>query len=139
MRILLAALLLCPPLVLAASYGEAIPADAAPVSIAAAIAGPAAADATPRVFSGRVGKVCQKKGCWMMLTDGEAMVRVNTGYRYFLPTDASGDAVVYGTLERKEVDAREAAHLAKDAGEPAPAAAQATFEWRIDALAIRID
>jgi hypothetical protein len=139
MRILLAALLLCPPLAFAASYGEAIPADAPPVSIAAAIAGPAAADATPRLFSGRVGKVCQKKGCWMMLTDGEAMVRVNTGYRYFLPTDASGDALVFGTLERKEVDAGEAAHLAKDAGEPAPASAQPTFEWRIDALAIRID
>jgi hypothetical protein len=139
MRILLAALLLCTTAVHAASYGEAIPADAPPVSIAAAIAGPAATEATPRVFSGRVGKVCQKKGCWMMLTDGEAMVRVNTGYRYFLPTDASGDALVYGTLERKEIDAREAAHLARDAGEPAPATAQPTFEWRIDALAIRID
>jgi hypothetical protein len=139
MRTLLAALMLCPPLAFAASYGEAIPAGTPPVSIAAAIAGPAAADATPRVFSGRVGKVCQKKGCWMMLTDGEAMVRVNTGYRYFLPTDASGDALVYGTLERWQVDAREAAHLAKDAGEPAPAAAQPTFEWRIDALAVRID
>ena len=33
----------------------------------------------------------------LMLTDGETMVRVNTGYRYFLPTDASGDAVVYGS------------------------------------------
>lgn len=139
MRFLLAALLLCPPLALAASYGEAIPADAAPLPIAAAIAEPVPADASPRVFSGRVGKVCQKKGCWMMLTDGEAMVRVNTGYRYFLPTDASGDAVVYGILERWQVDAREAAHLARDAGEAAPATTQPTFEWRIDALAIRID
>jgi hypothetical protein len=139
MRILLATLLLCTPAAYAASFGEAIPADVQPVSIAAAIGAAATSETSPRVFSGRVGKVCQKKGCWMMLTDGETMVRVNTGYRYFLPTDASGDAVVYGTLELKEVDAREAAHLAKDAGEPAPAEAKAAAEWRIDALAIRID
>jgi hypothetical protein len=132
-------LLLAAPFVFAADYGDKLPADAAPVSIASALAAAEAHADSPRAFSGRVGKVCQKKGCWMTLTEGDAMVRVMTGYRFFLPADASGDAVVYGTLQRTEMDADEAAHMAKDAGEAAPAAAQEAVEWRIDATSIRIE
>ncbi|MCE3001806.1 MAG: DUF4920 domain-containing protein [Xanthomonadaceae bacterium] len=123
----------------AADYGDPLPADAAPVSIATALADADAHADAPRAFSGRVGKICQTKGCWMMLTEGDAMVRVMTGHRYFLPKDASGDAVVYGTLKRKEMSAEQAAHMAKDGGEPAPADGQGAVEWRIDATSIRIE
>jgi hypothetical protein len=134
-----ACLLLAAPFAFAADYGDPMPADAAPVSIASAMADVDAHDDAPRAFSGRVGKVCQTKGCWMMLTEGDAMVRVMTGHRYFLPKDASGDAVVYGTLKRKEISPEQAAHMAKDGGEAAPADGQGAVEWRIDATAIRIE
>lgn len=123
----------------AADYGDPMPADAAPVSIASALADADAHDDAPRAFSGRVGRVCQTKGCWVMITEGDAMARVMTGHRYFLPKDASGDAVVYGTLVRKEMSPEQAAHMAKDAGDAAPPDGQGAVEWRIDALSIRIE
>jgi hypothetical protein len=137
-NIFAASLLFAAPFAFAADYGDPLPADAAPVPIASALADAAALADAPRAFSGRVGKVCQKKGCWMMLTEGDTMVRVMTGYRFLLPTDASGEAVVYGTLQRTEMDAGEAAHMAKDAGEAAPATVGEAVEWRIDATSIRI-
>ena len=132
-------LLFAAPLAAAADFGDPLPAGAAPVSIASALADADAHDDAPRAFSGRVGRVCQKKGCWMTLTEGDAMVRVMTGYRFFLPTDAAGDAIVYGTLQRKDMSAGEAAHMAKDAGEAAPADGEGAVEWRIDATSIRIE
>lgn len=134
-----ACLLLVAPVVLAADHGDPLPPDAVPVSIASALADADAHDDAPRAFSGRVGRVCQTKGCWMILTEGDAMVRVMTGHRYFLPKDASGDAVVYGTLVRKEMSPAQAAHMAKDAGDAAPPDGQGAVEWRIDALSIRIE
>ena len=43
----------------AADYGDPLPADAAPVSIATALADADAHADAPRAFSGRVGKICQ--------------------------------------------------------------------------------
>lgn len=138
-RLAAAVLFFAAPFAFAADYGDPLPADAAPVSIATALADADVHADAPRAFSGRVGKICQTKGCWMMLTEGDAMVRVMTGHRYFLPKDASGDAVVYGTLKRKEMTAEQAAHMAKDGGEPAPAEGAVAVEWRIDATSIRIE
>lgn len=72
---------------------------------------------TPQKFSGRVTKVCQKKGCWMVLADGEQSARVMFGEDdFFIPIDTSGDAVVYGTLTAKTMSESMAKHLAKDEG-----------------------
>jgi len=139
MRLMTVALLLASGPLAAADFGDPMPADAKPVPIAAAVAAAPALAQGPHVFSGRIGKVCQKKGCWMTLTEGDAVVRVMTGYRYFFPTDAQGDAVVYGTLTAKSMDAKTTAHMAEDAGEPAKALAEASVEWQIDALAVRIE
>ena len=49
--------------------------------------------------------------------------------------DASGSAVAYGTLQRIELDAKTAEHLAGDAG----GGKAELQEWRIDALAIRLE
>ncbi len=138
MRLMTIALLLASSPLAAADFGDPMPADAKPVPIAAALAAAPALAEGPHVFSGRIGKVCQKKGCWMTLTEGDAVVRVMTGYRYFFPTDAQGDAVVYGTLTAETMDAKSAAHMAKDAGEPASALAAESIEWQIDALAVQI-
>jgi hypothetical protein len=137
--VVLALLAAASPLATAASFGEPVPADATPVAIAVALRDPAALGEGPRAFSGRIGQVCQNKACWMTLTEGDAMVRVMTKHRYFLPKDAKGDAVVYGTLQRKELDAEQTAHMAEEGGLPAPAEGSTSVEWRIDAAGVTID
>lgn len=114
-------------------YGAPMPADAAPVPLAAALADPQRYADAPHAIRGEITKVCQNKGCWLIIRDGSAWARVSTGHRYFLPTDASGQAVAWGTLERKELDADTVEHLNQEGGE-----AQAQ-EYRIDALSIAIE
>lgn len=48
----------------------------------------------PILVRGRVSDVCQRKGCWLMLSDGDAQVRVHfKDYGFFVPTDSTGDEV----------------------------------------------
>lgn len=117
----------------AADYGIPLPANSTPIALAAVLQGPAPDQ--DLLISGKVGRVCQKQGCWMMLIDGESAVRVMTGHRFFLPADASGEALVYGRLIEREVDRKTAKHFARESGgdavEPGP-------EYRIDALGMQI-
>jgi hypothetical protein len=138
MRVLSVLLCLLSGSALAADFGAPFPAEVGAVGISQAVVSPERYAGSEQAFSGRVGKVCQKKGCWMMLTDGETMVRVETGYRYFLPTDAQGKAVVIGRLHAVEVSAEQAEHMARDAGDT-QVLADAGREWRIDAASVRIE
>lgn len=64
--------------------------------------------------------VCQSKGCWMTMTDGEGepiWVRWSSGCggKYAFPKDASGKRVVIqGSIYEKEIDAAAAEHLAEE-------------------------
>ncbi len=131
--------LILAPTVHAKDYGAPLPTDAAPVPLVEVLADPAARNAGPVVVSGRIGQVCQKKGCWITLVDGDAMVRVMTAHKFFLPPDARGKAVVVGTLSEKVLDAEAAAHFTEDAGPGARALAAGDREWRITATTIRIE
>ncbi len=53
---------------------------------------------------GTIGKVCEKKGCWMDLRQGETTVRIPmAGHSFFLPQDVIGhEAVVQGTVRLVE-------------------------------------
>ncbi len=98
------------------TFGAAMPAGPAR-SIAQAIDGFATDVSQPQKYSGRVAKVCHQKGCWMELeADGRSARVTMLDYGFFLPTDAQGQAEVYGTLSRVELDEETAAHYAKDAG-----------------------
>lgn len=98
------------------TYGAVMPAGPAQ-SIAHAIDGFVADAAQPQKFSGRVAKVCHQKGCWMELeADGRSARVTMLDYGFFLPTDAHGQAEVFGTLSHVELDEKTAAHYAKDAG-----------------------
>jgi hypothetical protein len=97
-------------------YGEQMPAGD-PTAIGQVLADVDQYAGKPQKFSGRVTKVCQKKGCWMVLADGEQSARVMFGEDdFFIPKDTSGDAVVYGTLTAKTMSEGMAKHLAKDEG-----------------------
>ncbi|ANB17818.1 DUF4920 domain-containing protein [Dokdonella koreensis] len=86
-------------------------------------------------WSGRITQVCQKMGCWLVLTgEGDRHARVFMhDHAYSVPKDASGQAIVYGTLSEKKLDAKEVQHL-KDDGAKAPA----ERELQIDARSVLI-
>ncbi len=74
------------------------------------------------LLRGRLADVCQRKGCWTMLQDGDAVVRVRfQDYGFFLPKDSVGrTALVEGTVSVRTLSEREARHYAEEArgGDP---------------------
>lgn len=104
----------------AESYGEPRPAALAPVGVEAALDAGNTTD-TPLAVEGRITQVCQAKGCWVVLAEDDAMIRVMArDHDFFLPRDASGRAVAHGTLERVELSPEHAEHMvAEDGADPA--------------------
>lgn len=90
--------------------------------------------------STRIAKVCQKKGCFFIAREGDAMARITfKDYGFFIPTDAAGKKVTLnGQFMRREVSEKEARHYRKDLGEDSPEAPQAGTEYHIVATAVRI-
>jgi hypothetical protein len=97
-----------------ATFGKPMP-EGEPVPIAAALARPAE-HAGPGKYQGRIAKVCQSKGCWLILEEDGHWARVMTRHEFFVPKDASGQAVVFGELEEVEVEEKQARHLAEEGG-----------------------
>ena len=66
----------------------------------------------------QVSSVCQVKGCWIVLTDGERTVRVTfKDYGFFVPKDISGRTVIVeGVISEKILSQELARHYAEDAG-----------------------
>lgn len=66
--------------------------------------------------SGTVETVCQKKGCWMVITEGDMQARVLVkDHAFAIPMDGKGKAAtVEGTLEAKELSEANVAHLKQD-------------------------
>lgn len=74
---------------------------------------------TPIQVTGEVDSVCQKKGCWMVLKDGDsAVVRIlMKDHSFTVPMDAKGkSAIVEGTLTARTFSEKEVKHLEKDGG-----------------------
>jgi len=67
---------------------------------------------------GRITGVCPKKGCWMMVQDGEQTVRVKfTDYSFFVPLDCTKQfATAEGTVTVRVESEAERRHYAEDAG-----------------------
>jgi uncharacterized protein DUF4920 len=80
-------------------------------------------------LEGTIEKVCQNKGCWLTLRQGEQRVHVTfEGYSFFVPKDsASRPVVLEGKVVVKEPDPGEVAHL-KSEGAGAPAVARVSIE-----------
>ncbi|MEM8769079.1 MAG: DUF4920 domain-containing protein [Pseudomonadota bacterium] len=70
----------------------------------------------PVLVETRVGRVCQKKGCFFLATEGDLAVRVSfKDYGFFVPTDSSNKTVTLaGRLVQREVSAEQAAHFNSD-------------------------
>lgn len=100
---------------LADQHGEKMP-EGNPVGLSHAIQ---IAKSDPQKITGEITQVCQKKGCFMVLTDGSDFARVTfKDYGFFVPMDsASKEAVVYGELTSKTLSPERANHFAEDLGE----------------------
>ncbi len=100
------------------SFGEAMPTDSAAVSLRDAIASLGdTRQATVKVM-GEVTEVCQAKGCWMILVDGDSYARITfKDYGFFVPIETSMQrTVVYGVLSEHVLSGEQAEHYAQDAG-----------------------
>lgn len=74
------------------------------------------------LVKGRIRDVCQKRGCWMVLTDGKSQMRVRfADYGFFVPKDSSGkDAYVEGRAVVEEISEKEARHYEAEASDGDP-------------------
>jgi hypothetical protein len=119
-------------------YGEKMPEAPAALALAKALLDPAALG-KPVKLSGRIGQVCQQAGCWMMLTDGDAAVRVKFGeHAFVIPKDSKGEALVFGTLEKTEMTLAQTKHMAEDAGQDPAQLTQGSVEFRVVASSVRV-
>ena len=120
-------------------YGAIMPAMPAATPLTVALRQFSPGVAQPQKLSGRVGQVCQAEGCWMMLTDGDAAVRVKFAeHTFVIPKDAQGEAVAFGTLEQIEMSAAHAQHMAEDAGKSGAKITTPQKEYRMLATSVQI-
>ena len=118
----------------AATYGAPMPAgEPLPVERVLAEAGRYAGQVVK--IEGRITQVCQKKGCWVALDAGGTPIRVKTGHDFFVPKDATGRAIVQGTLQAVELSAEQAEHYTRDDGH----ATAPGREWQVRATSIVIE
>lgn len=87
----------------------------------------------------RIAKVCQKKGCFFVATEGPSTARVSfKDYGFFIPTDSGGkNVVLLGTFSRKSVSKEQAEHYAADLGDTAEPMPE-RYEYSIVASAVKI-
>ena len=99
-------------------FGEPIPAGGNVLSLKEAIALLDEGTAPLIKVHGKVTQVCQKKGCFMVLAEGEQFARITfKDYGFFIPKDSTGkQALVQGVLTRKVLSADQANHYEEDAG-----------------------
>jgi hypothetical protein len=76
----------------------------------------------PVLVEGEVREVCQRRGCWMVLGDGEAEVRVRfQDYAFFVPKDAAGrHAYVEGRVGSERLSQEMARHYAEESASGDP-------------------
>lgn len=69
---------------------------------------------------GEVTDVCQKMGCWMVVTDGERSMRVTMkDHAFSVAKDGAGaTARVHGQVVRKAIDPASVAHYASESAKP---------------------
>ena len=106
----------------ATRIGDAITVATAPVTLADVRANPSAYFEKTLLVEGTAAAVCQAKGCWMTITDGNGepiWVRWSTGCGgdYAFPKDAAGRKVLLqGSFYPKEISPADAEHLAEESG-----------------------
>jgi len=92
------------------------------IPLSRVMADPAAHFERTLLVEAKVLAVCQKKGCWMKVGDGDAVAMVRweagCGGRYTFPTDAVGARVwIQGSFYEHHVSEEDALHLESEAAD----------------------
>jgi len=92
-------------------FGGALTLDK-PTPLADVLANPERWAEQPVLVHGKLTDVCQRKGCWTVIQDGGAQVRVRfKDYGFFLPKDATGrEAFVQGVVVVETLSESQARH-----------------------------
>lgn len=90
--------------------------------------------------TGTIKQVCQKKGCFFILSDGENEARITfKDYSFFIPTDAAGqDVRLIGTFQAKKLSEEQAKYYAEDVGEDPDYVDAKNKEYGIVASSVKI-
>ena len=100
------------------SFGGEVPVNGDPVSLREAIGSIEEAEGEFIKIRGQITEVCQAKGCWMILVDGDTYARITfEDYGFFVPTETSMQrTVIFGQLSQRTLSGHQAEHFAQDAG-----------------------
>lgn len=93
-------------------------------------------------FTGTIGEVCQKKGCWFVLQDGtnQARVMMRDPKYFVIPIKSSGKkAVLEGKLITKVFSEANVKHIEHDAGRDPSKVSGSRKEYVIMARSVKID
>jgi len=86
------------------------------VSLQEALQQPARYQNQKVLLEGKISDVCQMKGCWLMLSDGERAIRIKfENYSFFVPKDSRGKKVrAEGRLIQETLSEEMARHYAAE-------------------------
>jgi hypothetical protein len=98
------------------AFGDSVQSASTPLQLSEAMNTPNP-QKTVRVQA-KVVEVCQKKGCWMTLTDGSKTMRITfKDYGFFMPKDIAGRTIIAeGIVVEDVLSEKDARHYAEDAG-----------------------
>lgn len=120
-----------------------------PESVLAAselLADPASKVGSSVAVDGRVADVCQAAGCWMVLTDGDKLMRIRMkGHAFSVAKDSEGKSTrVFGTVVKVGVDKNVVDHFKSESKSPdampeaqLPEGTKETYELIADAVWVR--
>ncbi|MFO0749565.1 MAG: DUF4920 domain-containing protein [Myxococcota bacterium] len=91
-------------------------------------------------ISGTVDQVCQKRGCWMVVRDGDVEARViMKDHAFAIPFDSKGlKATVEGTLKVKVYTEAQAKHLAEDGAQDPAKVSGEKKEFLVTATTVQL-
>jgi len=95
------------------NYGAEATIETAPIKASDFLADPATHVDKTILVEGTVADVCQKKGCWMVLAEGDKSIRVLTkDHGFAVAMDSTGQTCrIEGVVKAKEIKADEVAHF----------------------------
>ena len=97
-------------------YGETFEVPSTPLPTVGAVMADTALHGTDVILTGTIIDVCQKKGCWIVVSDGTSQMRVTfRDYSFFLPTDSfNRTAIIRGVVTIETIDEETARHYAEE-------------------------
>jgi hypothetical protein len=88
------------------------------------VSDPAKYSDAPVLVRGTISDVCQRKGCWLVLSEGAHRVQIRfADYAFFVPKDSRGkQAYVEGRVKAETLSEEEARHYAAESIDGDPSA-----------------